>query len=563
MNFMKIIADLQIHSRFARATSQKINVPYIYSYALQKGINLVATGDWTHPLWLRELKANLEEDGSGFLKFKKSDENSSEPFSNKESSETKISSLVNSSFHSSDKHSVRILSPSDSKEDFRGVSLDPHFLLATEISSIYSQGGKLRRIHNLVWAPDFATVEKINSALIKRGCNLGSDGRPIVGLTSQEIVEIVLSINDRCLIIPAHIWTPWFSLYGSKSGFDSVEECFGDFAKYIYGIETGLSSDPVMNWRIKNLDHRAILSFSDAHSGQKLGREATVFDLEEPSYDALRKAIMNDSGDSGSSSEPFSSGRRVNSYTNSFGDTKKISSGRLETSEMSTIRKGSFGASSVNPSEKDPHGVLADNSRGVSFKNKISGTIEFYPEEGKYHYTGHRLCSVKHTPQETKKMGTICHVCGKPLTVGVMHRVEELSGRDVVPVEKNINGIRWLYHPENKKPPFVNLVPLMEIIAEVENVSAASVKVTEKYDETTKSLGPEFEILLKTPLSEIEKFGGDRLKDAIDRVRSGNIYIDPGYDGVFGVVKIWGKETEKSGKSTGSDESKKEQMSFF
>ena len=220
---MRVISDLQLHSKYSRAVSPQMMIPYIWEWAKRKGIGLIATGDWTHPLWMREIKANLIEDGSGLLKLKAEEEG-------------------------------------------------PLFLLATEISSIYSQGGKLHRIHNLIWAPSLTTADKITQELIRRGANLISDGRPIVGLTSIQIADLVFTIDPNCLIIPAHAWTPWFSLYGSESGFDSIDECFGPFAKNIYAIETGLSSDPSMNWRIKELDNRSILSFSDAHSGPKLGR---------------------------------------------------------------------------------------------------------------------------------------------------------------------------------------------------------------------------------------------------------------------------------------------------
>lgn len=460
MTFMKIISDLQIHSKYARATSSKLSIPYVYSWAQRKGIQLMATGDWTHPLWIREIKNDLEEDGSGFLKLKKE--------------------VKNKAFNS---------------EFFR----ETLFMLGTELSSIYTQGGKARRIHNLIWSPSLKTADKIIAELNKRGCNLASDGRPIIGLTSIEIAELVLSIDEKCMIVPAHIWTPYFSLYGSKSGFDSVEECFGDFAKYIYGIETGLSSDPVMNWRIGDLDNRAILSFSDAHSGPKIGREATVFDLKEITYEALREAII----------------KRT----------------------------------------------VLSNSKGQSFKeNRISGTIEFYPEEGKYHYTGHRNCNVRQDPKETKEKGTICHVCGRPLTIGVMHRVEELATRDIEPVEKIIDGVRWMYHPENKKPPYVNLVPLMEIISEAEGSPVTSPKVIGVYEGLTENLATEFEILLKTPFDKIAKVGSARIAEAVKKVRAGRIVVDPGYDGVFGVVKIWDREEEESSET---EEEKKEQMSLF
>ncbi|MBI4999683.1 DNA helicase UvrD, partial [Candidatus Gottesmanbacteria bacterium] len=305
---MKIAADLHLHSKYSRAVSQEMVLPQIGQWAVKKGIGLVGTGDWTHPLWLREIKANLEEVGPGLygLKGKGS----------------------------------------------------PLFILATEISSIYSQGGKLRRIHNIILAPSLEVAEKINKELASHGANLMSDGRPVTGIPAQNLVKMILAIDENCLIIPAHAWTPWFSLYGSESGFDSIGECFGEMAKYIYAIETGLSSNPEMNWRIAELDSRQIVSFSDAHSGPKLGREATVFTEGENgisnfSYEDIKNAIKGESG-----------------------------------------------------------------------KLKIAYTLEFYPEEGKYHYTGHRDCKVRQSPEETGRLGETCPVCGKHLTVGVMHRVQ-------------------------------------------------------------------------------------------------------------------------------------------
>src|SRR3989338_3304154 len=243
---MKIISDLQIHSKYARAVSPEMVVPKIWEWAKRKGIGLIATGDWTHPLWMREIKKDLEETGTGLLKLKNQDSG-------------------------------------------------PLFLLETEVSCIYSQGGRLRRVHTMIWAPSLDSAEKINKKLMSLGANLMSDGRPIMGLTSIQIAEVVLSIDPKALIVPAHIWTPWFSLYGSQSGFDSIEECFGRFARYIYAVETGLSSNPQMNWRVKELDTRSIVSFSDAHSGPKLGREATVFELSELSFESIRQALMNPS----------------------------------------------------------------------------------------------------------------------------------------------------------------------------------------------------------------------------------------------------------------------------
>jgi len=410
---MKLIADLHLHSKYSRAVSQQMVIPEIARWAKRKGIDLVGIPDWTHPLWLREVKNELVESGEGLFSYK-------------------------------DK------------------PRDVFFVLATEVSSIYSQGGQTRRIHNLILSPSFEVTEKINQALRGRGANLLSDGRPIIGLSSIEVCDLVFSVSRECLIIPCHIWTPWFSLYGSRSGFDSIEECFGQFTSQIRGVETGLSSDPAMNWRIKELDNRSIVSFSDAHSPKKLGREVTVFEIEadKPSYSLLKKAIQ---------------------------------------------------------------------------EEKIKQTIEFYPEEGKYHYTGHRKCQVRQSPEETKKLGTTCPVCGRPLTVGVMHRVEELADR---PAD---------YQPQNR-PPYKMLVPLMEILAEALGVGVASQTVETEYNRLVSELNSEFKVLLETEIGAIARISGEKVAEGVKRVREGKLVIDPGYDGVFGTVKIWGEKKDAAEK---------------
>lgn len=437
---MKVIADLQIHSRFSRAVSPQMNVPTVAEWAAKKGIGLVATGDWTHPIWLRELKANLEEVGEGIYKPK----------------------ITNYQFP---------------------ITNEPLFLLSTEVSSIYTQGGKGRRIHTLIFVPNFDVVDRINKELSLRGANLLSDGRPIVGLSARTVAEIALGVDERCLVIPAHAWTPHFSLYGSLSGFDSIEECFGDLAPQVFAIETGLSSDPAMNWRIAELSGRRIVSFSDAHSPQKLGREATVFEINsqrlEVSYELIRQAITG----------------------------------------------------------------LTSNSQPPMAE--IAYTIEFYPEEGKYHYTGHRNCKIVYSPNETRKMGTTCPVCGRSLTVGVMSRVEHLASLDVeTKSEVDKYGVRWIRDKEGKRNSYVMLVPLMEILAEALSSSAGSQKVLGVYDQLTASFGGEFNVLLETPVEEIKKVGGEKVAEGISKVRSGDIVIEPGYDGVFGTVKIWKEDGE-------------------
>lgn len=412
-----MIADLQLHSRFSRAVSPQMTLSNIAAWAQKKGIGLVATGDWTHPMWFREIVANLEEVGNGLLKLKTGE--------------------------------------------------SPYFLLATEVSCIYSQGGKGRRVHTLIWVPTIASAEKINKEMTKRGCNLLSDGRPIIGLTSIQVAELVLSLEPKALIIPAHAWTPHFSVYGSASGFDSLDEAFGPYAKNIYAVETGLSSNPAMNWRIKELDNRAILSFSDAHSGPKLGREATVFDIQKLSYDEIYQAIR----------------------------TQK----------------------------------------------NIAYTIEFYPEEGKYHYTGHRACHIRLEPGETKVKGTTCPVCGKPLTQGVMQRVEELAGRSEADLALETKDGKIYSRTFPNRPPFVMLVPLQEIISEAIGSPVGSPKTTMLYDRLVAELAGEFAVLLTAAIPDIGRVGGERLAEAVDKVRRGDIVIEPGYDGVFGEVKIWGE----------------------
>lgn len=326
------------------------------------------------------------------------------------------------------------------------------FLLTVEISSIYSKGGKTRRIHNLIFSPSIETAEKINAALGWQG-NLKSDGRPILGLGAKEIAKIVLDIDERCMIVCAHAWTPWFSVFGSMSGFDSIEECFDEYAKYIYAIETGLSSDPAMNWRLSKLDSIALISNSDSHSLQRIGREANVFDTEL-SYDGIVVAIKS----------------------------------------------------------HDP--------------KKFLFTVEFYPEEGKYHYDGHRLCNYSSAPEETKKLNKLCPICGKPVTVGVMYRVEELADR-----------------PAGVKPdgaiPFKSLVPLDEIIAESFGMGVAAKKVKEGYKDLIEKVGSEFAVLVDTGKSDLERATTPEIVEGIMRVREGRLHIEPGYDGEYGKVKIF------------------------
>lgn len=467
---MDYVADLHLHSKYSRAVSKDMVLPLMAQYAQEKGLDILSAADWTHPLWFKEIQAQLEEAGEGVYKLK--------------SQNAKFKSTSQNSKVENEKETL--------------------FLLSVEISSIYTQNGKLRRIHNLVFAPDFEIAAKINKELIRRGCNLMSDGRPIIGLSSKNLLQLILEIDERCLLIPCHIWTPHFGIYGSASGFDSLEEAFEELADQIYGIETGLSSDPVMNWQVKELQNRSILSFSDAHSLPKMGREATVFELSELSYESIRQAIM----------RPMLRGtRRDKGATGDKGE--KSTSG-------SSVSSVSFGSS------------------------RILYTIEFYPEEGKYHFSGHRNCNYSVDPGKVRDEGNICPVCKRRLTEGVLYRVEQLSDTGLLGREEeklNSYGLKWHIDKNKKQPPYVKLVPLNEIIAEATSSTVFSQKVKAQFAALCLHFGSEIEVLLKTPLEEIEKAAGEKVAEGIGRVRSGSIVIDPGYDGEYGKVEIWPKNT--------------------
>jgi len=446
---MDFVADLHLHSKYSRAVSRDMILPTMVRWGKKKGIDILSTGDWTHPLWLREIKSQLEEKSEGLFKLK-----------------SQISNLKTTSQN-------------------LNLRKEPLFLLSTEIASIYKQGEKLRRIHNLIFSPNFEIAEKINKELGRRGCNLHSDGRPIIGISSKNLLEILLSIDKRILLIPCHVWTPHFGIYGSASGFDSLDEAFGEFSKYIYGIETGLSSDPEMNWQMGDLKTRSILSFSDAHSPPKMGRECTVFTAQNSKF-----------------------------KTQNHSSKLKIS--------YEDIRSAI---------KRDPKGNL-----------KISYTIEFYPEEGKYHFSGHRNCRVVFGPEDIKTKGNICPVCARRLTEGVLYRVGQLGNKNsslVVEEKISPNGIKWYTDKTKRHPPFVKLVPLLEIIAEGLESTVTSIKVKEMFDNVCEELNSEINILLKTGISEIQKLAGARIAEGIDKVRRGAIVVDPGFDGEYGTVKIW------------------------
>ncbi len=453
---MQFVADLHLHSKYSRAVSPRMTLPVMEEYACKKGLDILTASDFTHPLWFKEISSQLEESAEGLYKIKDqiSPPKADQPWA--ENSQKQI-----------------------------------YFLLSTEIASIYKQGDKLRRIHSLVFAPNLSVVEKINEALINKGCNLSADGRPIIGLSSKSLLELILGIDEDCFLIPCHVWTPHFGIYGSASGFDSLSDAFGDYSKYIYGVETGLSSDPDMNWSVKELRDRSILSFSDAHSPEKMGREATVF--------VTKNGISNDKYQS-----------RIN--------RDQISNFKLTYKEikLAIMRK--------------------------SEKLKIGYTIEFYPEEGKYHFSGHRNCKVSYDPSEIEMKGTICPVCHKRLTEGVFLRVLQLADstlKDRVQIKHNNIGLKWYIDTHKLQPPYVKLVPLLEIVAESMHATVASQKVKDMFFKLCDVFGSELDVLLKVSMKEIERIGGERIAEGVLRVREGNIVIIPGFDGEYGKVSIW------------------------
>ncbi|MCB9102049.1 MAG: UvrD-helicase domain-containing protein [Anaerolineales bacterium] len=418
---MKFIADIHIHSHYSRATSKNLDFEHLTQWAQLKGVNLLATGDVAHPGWLQEMKDKLEPAEDGLFRLKPA-----------------YAQAISDDVPAACRAEVR-------------------FILGGEISSIYKKHDRVRKVHNLIFAPSLAAVEKIQAALEKIG-NIRSDGRPILGLPSRDLLETILAVDPACCLIPAHIWTPWFSLLGSKSGYDSVEACFEDLSDHIFALETGLSSDPPMNWRVSALDRYTLVSNSDAHSPPKLAREATLLDTEA-SYQAIFDALK--SGD-----------------------------------------PAVFG-----------------------------GTLEFFPEEGKYHHDGHRKCSINWDPQETIAHDGRCAVCGKPVTVGVLHRVEALADR-----------------PDGATPlrpqPFASLIPLPEVLGEIHGVGPNSKTVQQAFELLLAKLGPELAILRDIPLAEIEVVGGTRLAEGIRRMRAGQVRPIAGFDGQPGVIKLFNPDED-------------------
>jgi uncharacterized protein (TIGR00375 family) len=418
---MRFIADFHVHSKYSRATSKDMDVESMARWASLKGVNLLGTGDFTHPFYFAGLKQKLRPLGNGLFTLKK------EYYKNTSQSEV-------------------------------------HFMLTTEVSNMFQQRGGSRRIHTMIFAPNFKVVEKINEELSELG-KLSSDGRPIFGFSAKELVEIITDISDECFLVPAHAWTPWFSVFGANSGFDSIEECFEEQSKHISCIETGLSSDPQMNWRLSSLDKICLISNSDAHSPNRIGREANVFDCEM-NYKEIIKTIKT----------------------------------------------------------KD--------------KEKFLFTIEFFPEEGKYHFDGHRNCDILFSPAESRKNKNICPVCGRKLTIGVMHRVETLADRP--------EG----FVPENAIP-CKHLIPLMEIIAGAMNQGVETKGVENEYLRLVSTYGSEFRILLDLPLEELEKSTPPKILEGIKRVREENLSITPGFDGVYGKIQIFGEKEKEETKQLG------------
>jgi len=404
---MEFVADFHIHSKYSRATSRNMDVPNLAKWAQLKGITLLGTGDFTHHLWLQELKKYLE--------------------------------------------------PQDKKGlySYQGIN----FILSAEISSIYSQRGKTYRVHNVILVSSFKIAEQINKMLASYG-NISSDGRPILGISCNKLAEELFRISQDIMLIPAHIWTPWFSVFGSRSGFNSLEEAFDKYTDKLTALETGLSSDPAMNWRISALDKFSLVSNSDSHSPSRIGREANVFNCAID-YWEIKKVLEN----------------------------------------------------------KD--------------KSKFLYTVEFFPEEGKYHYDGHRSCNQRFSPQQTKEHQGICPVCSRPLTKGVLSRVEELADRPEGFIPEGAIGYK-------------NLVPLDEIIAEVKGTSKASKAVEKEYLDIIYNTGSEFDILVK--MSEAELFSRlpEKVAEGIKRVRQKHLKLIPGYDGEYGIIKLFEEEPKQS-----------------
>ena len=397
---MAFTADLHLHSRFVYACSKRLTLANMAAWAKLKGIDLLSSADFTHPAWLAELEENLRPAG-------------------------------------------------DADYRFGGVA----FVLGTEVSCVFKQGGRSRRVHLLVFAPDFNTVHGIREMLTGLNVKLNGDGRPTVGASARDLTARLLEINPACMVLPAHIWTPWYGMLGSKSGFDSLEECFGDMAQYIHAVETGLSSDPEMNWGVPALAGKTIVSLSDAHSLPNMGRELTVFQGEASYRDLVRG--------------------------------------------------------------------LKDN--------RVEQTMEFFPEEGKYHLSGHRRCGVSQTPDETDQIGAKCPRCRRPLTLGVLHRVRALSGAAGDAGERP--------QDDAAKRPYSRLLPLIELLAHTQGKGRAAKSVEQAYRRICSELGGEIQVLAHAGFDDLERACGETLATAVTKVRSGQVQIVPGFDGQYGEVR--------------------------
>ena len=410
-------ADLHIHSKYSRATSKQSDLEHMAIWARKKGVSVLGTGDFTHPAWFDEIKAKLVPAEPGLFRLCDGLER-------------------------------------DVQRQLPGACQGPmRFMLEVEISTIYKKGERTRKVHHLIYAPDLEKAERLIQKLSRIG-NLKSDGRPILGLDSRDLLEITLECGEGCYLVPAHIWTPWFAVLGSKSGFDKVEDCYGDLSSHIFALETGLSSDPPMNWRLSPLDQYTLVSNSDAHSPPKIGREACAFETEMD-YFAIRRA--------------------------------------LETGEG------------------------------------YAGTVEFFPEEGKYHLDGHRKCGIRFTPQETRQHDGLCPVCGKNLTIGVVNRVDELADRE--------DG----FEP-NETTEFRNLVPLPEVISEIRGVGEKSKKVQQAYEDLVNKVGSELYVLEHAPVEEVRNAGAPLVAEAVQRMREGRVICEAGYDGEYGTIRLFEKK---------------------
>jgi DNA helicase II / ATP-dependent DNA helicase PcrA len=403
---MRLITDIHLHSKYSRACSKELTLPNIAKACERKGIQIVGTSDFTHPAWRAHIGEELENAGNGAFALK-------------------------------------------------GGRSPVRFVLSTEISCIYKRGGKTRRVHHVILMPDIAAVDCFIAALEKRGINLKADGRPIMGLDSEELIKIVLDASPDALLIPAHAWTPWFAVFGSQSGFDSLEECFGGMAQHVHAIETGLSSDPPMNRRLSALDPIMLVSNSDAHSLDKLGREANVFEMDAPSYFEMRRILV----------------------------------------------------------ERD--------------RAKFVETIEFFPEEGKYHADGHAACKYSSDPSETKRLNGVCPVCGKPLTIGVLNRVDAIADRpsgDPFP---------------SSAVPFRYIIPLAELVGSVVGTAPSSKKVKIAVDQLLGDGRSEFAVLLDIPIEKLKEIASvEGIAEANGAMREGRVARTPGYDGVYGTIRV-------------------------